>query len=306
MRKLRIFNAVFPVLLLCGVFLSVPARAEEEKIVAVVNNEIVTQRDLESFLNFMRVQLSRQYSSRELEDKIAVMRSDLLDRLIEDKLILQEAKKNNIQVDEQRVKLKIGELKKHYNSEAEFDDSLKSQGLVEADLQVRVRDQLMMYNIVEKKIRDKIVIKPAEITDFYDKNPSSFSLSEERQFQSLAGTDQDKAQKISQDLRQGKDINFVAKDSGFTLNTFSARKGGELKKSVEDVLFGLKTGEASDPLKIKDSYYVFRLDKIDPPHQQPLSEVQDSIHQVLYEQKMQEAMVKWIDELKKKAYIKKL
>jgi len=304
MRKISSFFKIFIVLVtLAGCFSF--ARAEE-KIVAVVNNEIITQRDLEAFLNFMRVQLSQQYTSKELDEKIAVMKSDLLDRLIEDRIILQEAKKNNLQADEARIKLKIDELKKRYNNETEFENSLKSQGLVEADLAARVRDQILMYNIVEIKIRDKIVVKPSEITEYYNKNPADFSLTEEREFQSLTGLDQAKAQKATEDLRQGKDLNDVVKESGFTLNAFSSRKGGELKKDVEDLLFNLKIKEVSDPVKIKDNYYVFQLSKIKPPRQQVLSEVQDAIHGMLYEKKMQEAMVKWVDELKKKAYIKKI
>jgi parvulin-like peptidyl-prolyl isomerase len=281
------------------------ARAEE-KIIAIVNKEVITQRDLESFLNFMRVQLSKEFPARELEEKIAVMKSDLLDRLIEDRLILQEAKKNNFKADGGRVKAKIDELKKRYNSQSEFEDSLKSQGLVEADLEARVSDQILMYNIVEAKIRNKIQIKPAEITEFYNKNPQEFALSEEREFQSLTGTDEAKARKVCEELRQGKDIKEVVKENAFTLNVFSSRKGGELKKDVEDILFNLKTGEVSDPLKINDNYYIFQLSKIKPPRQQALSEVQDSIKQALYEKRMQEAMVKWVDELKKKAYLKKL
>lgn len=304
MDKTNSFFKIFIVsFILAGCFSL--ARAEE-KIVAVVNNEIITQRDLESFLNFMRVQLSQQYTFKELDDKIAVMRSDLLDRLIEDRLILQEAKKSNLQVDAARIKSKIDELKKRYNSETEFEKSLKSQGLVEADLEARIRDQILMFNIVETKIRDKIVIKPSEITEYYNKNIADFGLTEEREFQSLAGLDLAKAQKVTEDLRQGKDLNDVVKDSGFTLNVFSAHQGGELKKDVEDVLFNLKIKEVSDPVKIKDNYYVFQLSKIKPPYQQALKKVQDLIHEILYEKKMQEAMVKWVVELKKKAYIKKI
>jgi parvulin-like peptidyl-prolyl isomerase len=284
----------------------IPFARAEEKIVAIVNNEIITQRDLEAFLNFMRIQLSKEYSAKELDDKIAVMKSDLLDRLIEDKLILQEAKKNKLQADEGRIKAKIDELKKRYDSETDFENSLKNQGLVQADLEARVSDQILMYNIVETKIRDKITIKPAEITEYYNKNTAEFNLTEEREFQSLAGSDEAKARKIIDDLRQGKAVDEVVKESAFTLNVFNARKNGELKKDVEDVLFSLKSGEVSEPVKIKDSYYVFQLLKIKPTRQQALSEVQEAIHANLYEKKMQEAMAKWIDELKKKAYIKKI
>jgi parvulin-like peptidyl-prolyl isomerase len=284
---------------------SLLARAEE-KIVAIVNNEVITQRDLEAFLNFMKVQLSKDYSSKDLDEKIAMMKSDLLDRLIEDRLILQEARKNKIKVDESRVKSKIDELKKRYDSVTDFENSLKNQGLVEADLLARIRDQILMYNIVEIKIRDKILIKPAEITEYYNKNLSRFNLAEEHEFKSLAVSEEDKAKKAAEDLSQGKDINELAKEGGFTANVFSARQNGELKKDVEEVLFKLKLNEVSQPLKIKDSFYIFQLSKITPSRQQPLSEVQDSIHSILYENKMQEAMVKWVDELKKKAYLKKL
>ncbi len=303
MRKIKVYFGIFTILLAAGASFSI-AQAEE-KIVAIVNNEIITQRDLESFLNFMRVQLSRQYSSNELEEKIAMMKADLLDRLIEDKLILQEARKNNLQADESRIKSKIDDLKKRYGSEAEFENSLKSQGLVEADLWAKIREQILMYNIVGTKIRDKIVVKPAEITGYYNKNTSDFSLPEERAFDLLSGADQDKAQKVTLDLRQGKDLKEAASESGFIRSVFNARQGKELKKEVEDVLFNLKIGEVSEPIKIKDNYYVFRLSEIKPPRKQALSEAQDSIYAVLYENKMQEATVKWVEELKKKAYLKK-
>ena len=229
MRKSCLYLACFLAICSAGIGIS-RAYCAEEKIVAVVNDEIITQRDLESFLNFMKVQLSKQYSAQEIDDKIAAMRSDLLDRLIEDKLILQEANKQKLTADESRIKFKINELKKRYSSESEFEQSLQSQGLVEADLQARVRDQILMYNIVEVKIRDKIMIKPAEITDFYNKNIADFRLSEEREFQLLAGTAESSAQKICQELREGKDLEQVVKESAFTLNVFSARKGGELEK----------------------------------------------------------------------------
>jgi peptidyl-prolyl cis-trans isomerase SurA len=298
-----LIRGLISLIIVCGAFTF--SRAEE-KIVAIVNKEAITQRDLESFLNFMKVQLSQQFTAAEIDEKIEMMKADLLDRLIEDRLILQEAKKNKLEADEARVKAKIDELKKHYSSEAEFEDSLKKQGLVEADLLARVRDQILMYNIVEIKIRDKILIKPSEITEFYSSHPGEFALNEERQFESLEGFDLDKALKVAEDLRQGKDLKEVIKESGFIPNVFTASQGGELRKELEDVLFGLKPGEVSEPIQITSSFYVFQLLKIIPAHRQPISRVQNAIHELLYEKKMQEAMVKWVDELKKKAYIQKL
>ena len=65
----------------------------QDKIVAVVNNDIITRKDLSDFMNFMRMQLSHQYKGKELDAKVAETKRGLLDKLIEDHLILQEAKK---------------------------------------------------------------------------------------------------------------------------------------------------------------------------------------------------------------------
>lgn len=303
MRNMR-RRVLWLIVLAAGMCLAGSARAEE-KIIAVVNNEIITQRDLDSFLNFMRVQLSQQYSATELEEKIAAMKADLLDRLIEDRLILQEAKKSNVVVDESRIKGKLEEVKKRYSSDRDFERSLTEQGLVAADLEAKIREQQMMYDIVGTKIRKKISVKPSEITAYYTKNQPQFSVPEEREFQSLVGSDEAKAKSAVEALRAAKDITVVSVDSGFALSTFSARRDGELKKEIENALFSLKIGDISDPMSIKGSYYIFKLNKIRQPRQQPLSDVQDAIHDQLYERKMQEAMVRWIDELKKKAYIKK-
>ncbi len=69
-------------------------------------------------------------------------------------------------------------------------------------------------------------------------------------------------------------------------------------------VFSLKPSETSSPIKIEDDYYVFKLENIIPPRQQNLSEVQDSIYNLLSEKKMQEGMAKWLDELKKQSYTK--
>jgi peptidyl-prolyl cis-trans isomerase SurA len=304
MKNIKSFVKISVFLFALAGVLSI-ARAEE-KIIAIVNKEVITQRDLESFLNFMKIQLSKEYSSTEIDGKIAAMKADLLDRLIEDRLILQEAKRNDLKVDEARVKGRVDELKKRYDSQGEFENTLKSQGLVEADLEDKVREQILMYNIVELKVRSKVVIKPVDITEYYNSHPAEFALPESREFRSLEGYHEDKAKMVAGDLRDGRDPDEVAKVSGFTLNTFTSFKGKELKKELEDVLFNLKAGEVSEPVQQKDVYYVFQLLRIIPPHQQPLSEIQDAIHEKLYENKMQETMAKWVDEIKKKAYIQKL
>jgi len=57
------------------------------KIVAVVNNDAITEKDVEDAFRIFRVQLSRQFEGKELEDKIKEMKKDLLERIIEGRLM---------------------------------------------------------------------------------------------------------------------------------------------------------------------------------------------------------------------------
>jgi parvulin-like peptidyl-prolyl isomerase len=276
----------------------------QDKIIAIVNSEVITQKDLDDFVHFMRVQLRAEYTEKEAEDKIKSMKSDLIDKLIEDRLILQEAKKDNIKIDENRVKAKIEEVRKHYGSDAAFQEALVGQGFVQADIETRIREQLLTYNIIEVKVRDKIAVSPSEVTDFYLKNAEEFKSAEQRELESLAIEDQKSAQEISDKLREGRDLGDLAREYGLTINKISVLKDGELRYDIEEVIFKLKKGEVSEPIKIEAQYYIFKLNNIIPSRQQSLAEAQDKIYAFLSSNKTQEALTKWLEEIKKRSYIK--
>jgi len=276
----------------------------QDKIVAVVNNEIITQKDLNDFVNFMRMQLSIELTGEKLEQKIQSMKADLLNKLIEDRIILQEAKKNKVLVDENRVKAKIDEIKGRYGREAEFQAALVQQGLAQADLELRLREQLLMYSIIEAKIKSKIVIRPSEITEFYEKNVEEFKTPEEREFESITTNDADLAQKIYEDLKNNGDFSETAKKYSLEAKSFNAKKGGELRKELEEAIFKLDPGGISEALKIEDTFHIFKLTKIIPFRQESLTEAQDKIQEFVFNKKMQEDLLLWLNDLKKNAYIK--
>lgn len=280
-----------------------PAYAED-KIVAVVNNEVITQKDLNDFFHFMAMQLSREYKGRELEKKLASIKADLLNRLIEDKLILQEANKEKIALDETRIKAKINEIKKKYETSAGFQAELMSQGLTQADIENKIREQFLMYAAVERNVRSKISVKPEEITSFYENNKKEFSPGEKREFIAFALGNEDLASSFSYNLKIGKTPEDLARRYPFTANNLSAVRGENLKKEIEEAVFELGVNEVSGSVKVDDKYYVFKLINIIPPEQLSLKDVQYKIQTYLFERKMQEDMSKWLDELKSKSYIK--
>jgi len=276
----------------------------QDKIVAIVNKDIITQKDLNDFINFMRVQLSTQYQGEQLESKIQSMKLDLLDKLIEDRLILQEAKKDNIRIDPDRIKAKINEIKKHYGSDSEFQNAIAKQGLVQADIEAKIREQTLMYAVIDREIRSKIIIKPGEVTDFYQENTGKFILPEQREFESVTVDNESLVRDVFDKLKSGKELKDVADNYSLSINKFTTARDGQLKKDIEETVFKINVGQISAPVKIEDSYYIFKLNNIIPPRQQNLSEVQDDIQAMLFNNRMQESLTKWLDELKRHSYIK--
>jgi parvulin-like peptidyl-prolyl isomerase len=291
----------------CSILFSLAFRIPcfaQDKIVAIVNNDIITQKDLNDFLNFMRIQLSQEYSGAQLENKIQSIKLDLLDRLIEDRLILQEAKRDNLKIDENRVKLRISDIKKGYASDIEFQNALAKQGLVEADIESKIREQLLMYYIIDIKVKSKIIVNPAEVTDFYQKNSEEFRQPQQRELDSLTFDDENLANDIVNQLRNNVGLADLAKKYSLTINKLTVREGGQLRKDIEAVLFKMRPQEIAGPIKIENSYYVFKLNSIIATRQENLSETQDKIYAFLFDKKMQEGLAKWLDELKKRSYIK--
>jgi peptidyl-prolyl cis-trans isomerase SurA len=276
----------------------------QDKVIAVVNNEIITQKDLSDFLNFIRLQYSRQLQGKALEEKVDSMKKDLLQRLIEDRLILQQAKLVKITVESSRVKAKIDEIKKRYASQTDFEVDLAKQGLVRADLENKISEQMLMFNFVEQKVRSKVMIRPDEITSFYAQNKRQFLKPEERILTLFILQDEQIAKTVSYQLRLGTKLEELATKYAFTTDKLSASAGQQLRPEIQDTVFKLGIGELSSPVKIGQQYFIFKLDNIIGSQQLSLTQAQDKIQAYLFEKKLQEELAKWLDELKKQSYIK--
>ena len=260
---------------------------------------------MNDFISFTRMQLSQQTKDqKQIEDKIQEIKSDLLNKLIEDRLVLQQAKKENIRVDENRVKARVDELKARYGSGARLEETIQSQGLTLADLENRFREQLMSYSIIEYKVKSKINVNPSEVTAFYQGHLAEFSIGEEREFELINTKDEFALRQASVDLKEGLSFEEVAKKYNLTVSSITAAVGGQLNKEIEAAVFKLKLQEISAPIKFQDTYYIFRLVSVLAPKQATLAEVQDEIYAYLYNKKIQDKMTSWLDEIRKKVYIK--
>ncbi|MCM8800646.1 MAG: peptidyl-prolyl cis-trans isomerase [Candidatus Omnitrophica bacterium] len=297
MRKLIVF------ILLAGFILSYPLSAQD-RIIAIVDKEVITQADLDNFYNFIRMQSISGYEEDVFEDKMQLMKKELLERLIEEKLILREANKENIQIDENRIRARIEQIKRGFSSDLEFQHALTNQGLTQADIEKRIKEQFLIANLIETKIKNKIMVKPSEVTEFYQKNKDNLIEPEKREFMYIKVKDENVAKELYAELNKGLDFTELVKNYSLNIEQLSVSKDRELKKELEDILFNLNLGQVSFPIKVEDNFYIFKLYNIIPYRHKSLSEAQDEIYAFLFEEKIHKEITRWLDELKKKAYIK--
>ncbi|MDD5043947.1 MAG: peptidyl-prolyl cis-trans isomerase [Candidatus Omnitrophica bacterium] len=288
---------------LLGLFCFASGLYAQEKIVAVVNKEIITQSDLNSYLRFIKMQLAGQYHGRELEEKIAEATPNMLSTLIENKLIVQEAKKQGLKADENRVKARMEEMKSQYPSNKAFEEDMVSHGLTLADMENRTRDQLLMFDIVEMNIKDKIRINPKEVTDFYAEHKDELDVPALRHIISAVTDNEINARKALYELKKGGDFRQVADTCGLSVDDLGEIKPGQLTKELDQVVSVLGVGETSDVINFDKKFYIFKLEEMTPARKRSFDEAKQNIYNYIFDQKMQIEMSKWIDELKSKAYI---
>lgn len=280
-----------------------PFSSAEDGVVAIVNNEIITQKDLNDFINFMKIQLSGQYSKEEVEQRVNQMMPDLISRLIEDRLILQTAYKENISVGRSRIDARVGQIKKGYASEADFLEDLTSQGLSLADIETKITEQFLMFEIIDKKIKSKVAVKPQEVTEYYNAHSKDFGEPELRWVRFLIVRDPEIADELKHLVFNYGNLDEIAAVYSLEITDLGWVTSKQLSGRIAEIVFNLNKGKVSPLMSLEDNNYIFEVKDIRPSGESSLSQVQGEISKYLFEKKMKEALKEWLDELMSKAYI---
>ena len=283
-------------------FLAGVCYASSDKVIAIVNNDVITKNELDSFMKVISGELTSKYKGDELDKQIQKLKSDTLERLIEERLIQQEAKKKNITVKKEEINSRITQFKREFPSDADFYASLKQQGLTIADIEKKIKDQIVSNEVISTEVRSKIKISPFEVTDFYKANQDKFKEPEKRMVDSIFSDSKDQADDILKKILTGED--FKSLEEKFSKRSSLGEVGkGQLKENLDSAIFSLEESQVSAVLGTGDGYYIFKVDKVIPPRIKELSEVQDEITNYLYDEKFQKRLEEWFAELKEKSHI---
>lgn len=288
-----------------------------DKILVVVNNEVITQGEVDRILSPAYEQYKTAFSGEDLIKKLDEARQAVLAQLIEEKLILSEAKKQNIEVDEKDIKAKVAEAKKRFPSDAQFEEALAAQRISLKDLKVKFKEQLMSRKLMDEKVGAKIFITPNEVVEYYKNHIKDFSKPGQLKLSNILIKPKENVkpektmelvEEISKRLKARSDFAELAKiysegpgakDGG----TMGYVKKGDLLPEIEKVVFGMKAGEVSEMISTKIGYHFFRVDEVKEAETVSMDDAKRSIEEALWTSKMKEKSKGWIEDLRKHAYI---
>lgn len=288
-----------------------------DKVIVVVNDEVVTQREFDRVFEPIKANYQARFKGDELDARVEQARKGILNQLIDSKIAISLAKKEKVKIDEEELARKIDEIKKYYPSEDEFLKTLNDKGTNLTEFEKEIREQMLAQKLVEQEVGSNIVVTPQEIRDLYDKNEAQLVAPKRALVRSIAvrksedssdTAPKEKIEKLQKQISSGKDFAEVAKAE--SEDPYAANGGemgyvapGQTIQEIDSVIFKLDEGEVSEIVETQIGYHLFKVDKIEDSRKMEFHEVSDYLRQQLFMKRFQEELAKWMEEQRKDAYI---
>jgi len=253
-------------------------------VAAVVNDEVVLQSEVDEQLYLFLMQNNARPDSNQIEG----LRKEILDKLIDDKVIVSEAKRQNLTASDAEVEKSVddavNETKKRLGTDEAFQAELKKEGLTEADLRKRYRDevsrQLLANQLLRKQLGAKTDVTPAEAEKYFNEHKSEFPKrpSAIRTQVILIPVEPDSAAKLAVKkhaqevlarIKAGESFSRLAQSlsedtgtapSGGDLGWF---KRGTLDSVFENAAFKLAAGQVSGVVQTQFGYHLIKVEEVD-------------------------------------------
>jgi peptidyl-prolyl cis-trans isomerase SurA len=248
--------------------------APVDRIVAVVNDEVITQNDLSVRVDLVAKQLQRQGTQMPASD---VLSRQILERMINDLLQVQLAKETGIKVDDATLDRTIERIAQENNlSMTDFRTTLERDGVKYAKFREDIRQEIVLARLREREVEKDIVVTDAEVETELAREKKESSAEAEYNISHVlvlvpaqATPDQveqrrRKAMLALSELRRGAPFAQIAatySDAPDALQggALGWRSSARLPSLFLDVLNKLKAGEVSDILRSPNGFHIVKL-----------------------------------------------
>ena len=294
-----------------------------DRIVAVVNDEIVTLYDLNKELKPYEENIKALgYDAEKTRETLFKLRNDLLNKLIDRKLTDQQIKKNNISVSSNEIDEAIERIKetRSYTDE-DLRAGLAKQGLTMEEYRENLEQQLLRRNLVNREIRSKIVVTNQEIEEYYNAHREKYAGQSKYHLWNIAirfpqyadDTEKmmamEKMENVLAQLKQGRSFESIVSESRNTPGMpqgadLGLYKMDELSAELQGEVRFMSAGEYSDILSFAGGYQIIFVEEILSTDPKAIDDVKGEIQDTLYNEAINNRYNSWLTELRERSHIK--
>jgi len=245
-----------------------------DRIAVVVNDDVITSKELVDKISYYENQI--RLSSGSVSDMNS-LRKQVLERMIRDRIQLQQAAQMGIQIDDISLNRMIDAMAKKNNlSLNELRTTLEREGIDFGDFRTQTRDELIIQELQKRMVADKVNVTSQEIKQFLDSNMQQGKTGIEFHLRHiLIATPENaspediqlaqfKADDLYRKLQEGVDFEQLAmreSDGSNALNggDLGVRKANELPELFLNAIEGLNQGDISKPIRSASGFHLLKL-----------------------------------------------
>ncbi|MDO9559817.1 MAG: peptidylprolyl isomerase [Syntrophales bacterium] len=292
-----------------------------DRIVAVVNDDIITLSDLESTFHPYQKRIDATYKGVDKDKIIAGGRITVLNRMIDNRLIEQWSKKAGIVVKDDDVMDTIKDLLRRRNISMEaFTQTLEREGSSLEAYRQDMKDQMTRMRLLRRELKTKILVSDDEIGEHYVKHRDEYEGKEAvriKQILILLPQNPDltvkarlkaNAESIHKRLIDGESFDLLA--AQFSQGPSAATGGdvgflekGTMLPEVDAVAFRLTKDEISEIIVSPVGLHIIKVLDRRGAGVKPIGVVREEIKAKLEEEKMEKSYEEWIIDLRKRSHV---
>jgi peptidyl-prolyl cis-trans isomerase SurA len=307
-RSFSMRNTILTVFAATGIFLSIAGRSPAagpvviDRVVAVVNNEIITLSDLQ------REEALRKNDATRDDRQVL---EDMIDR----KLQMAAAKRSGTDVTDKELADAVADIMKRnsFREVKQFEAALAKEGLTLEQYKTELREQMTLSRTFNKFVRAGIAVDEAEVRSYYERNLNTFSLPEEIRVRQIffpvpdnatpaqADRVKAKASEVYEQAKKGEDFMRLVRRNSPVPDSQDGDLGfmqrDHMLPEIEAAARTLKPGEIAGPIQCAGGYHIIRLEEVRTPVR-PFDKVKDEIMNTLYQQKLENTYRSWLQTLR--------
>jgi len=245
-----------------------------DSIAVVVNEDVITSSELAGKVRYYENQI--RLSNGSVSD-MESLRKQVLERMIRDRVQLQQAAQLGIQIDDINLNRMIDAMAKKNNiSLNELRTTLEQEGIDFSDFRNQTREELIVQELQKRMVADKVNVTSQEVKQFIESNTKQESSANEYHLlhilvatpESASPDDiqlaQGEAQELYSQLKQGADFKQLAirvSDGSNALNggDLGTRKANELPELFLEAIENLGQGDISEPIRSASGFHILKV-----------------------------------------------